>query len=257
MTLPAGTKRPERGGIGEPMRARLHADPAISPVRPPTLSEMVLRSLREDLIKGRFEPGDPVRVDQIAAEFGVSALPVREAMRVLLAEGRVQYTSHKGYRVTALTTADVEEIFLMCGVLEGEALRRGVPLLEDAGVARMQDLLAQLESPAETASVWDIAASHQDFHFVPIEYAGLNRMQSELRRLWDHTDHYRALYLFGDAELMETMNTEHREIAAACADRDAERVVALTDAHRRDALSHLAAAHATEPAARSARGAAS
>jgi DNA-binding GntR family transcriptional regulator len=225
------------------MPARLRADRPALPVRPPTLSETVLRSLREDLIKGRFEPGDPVRVDQIAAEFGVSALPVREAMRVLLAEGRVQYTSHKGYRVTALTMRDVEEIFLMCGALEGEALRRGVPLLDDAGVARMRGLLARFESPPPGASVWDIATLHQDFHFVPIEYAGLERMQAELRRLWDHTDHYRALYLFGDAELMEKMNTEHREIAAACAERDAERVVALTDANRRDALSSLAAAH--------------
>jgi DNA-binding GntR family transcriptional regulator len=214
-------------------------------VRPPTLSEAVLRALREDLIKGRFEPGDPVRVDQIASEFGVSALPVREALRVLLAEGRVQYAAHKGYRVTALTMADVEEIFLMCGVLEGEAVRRGVPRLDHAGVARMRELLEELESPPETASVWDIATIHQDFHFVPIEYAGLTRMQGELRRLWDHTDHYRALYLFGDADLMELMNAGHREIAAACEERDAARVVELMDVHRRDALSHLAA-HVTD-----------
>jgi DNA-binding GntR family transcriptional regulator len=248
------------GGIGDRMPPQLRAERLArrsTEVRPPTLSEVVLRELREDLIKGRFEPGDPVRVDQVAAEFGVSALPVREALRVLLAEGRVQYASHKGYRVTALTMADVEEIFLMCGVLEGEAVRRGVPRLDDAGIARMRDLLAQLQSPPETASVWDIATIHQDFHFVPMEYAGLPRMQAELRRLWDHTDHYRALYLFGDADLMELMNTEHREIAAACAERDAERVVALMDAHRKHALSHLAV-HVTEPAApapRSVRGA--
>jgi DNA-binding GntR family transcriptional regulator len=216
-------------------------------VRPPTLSEAVLRDLREDLIKGRFQPGDPVRVDQIAAEFGVSALPVREALRVLLSEGRVQYTSHKGYRVTALTIPDVEEIFVICGVLEGEALRRGVPRLDDAGIARLWRLLGLLESPPESASVWDIATIHQDFHFVPIECAGLPRIQAELRLLWDHTDHYRTLYMFGDAELMELMNAGHREIASACAERDAERVVELTDTHRREALSHLAA-HVTKAA---------
>jgi DNA-binding GntR family transcriptional regulator len=210
-------------------------------LRPPTLAEVALRELREDLIRGRFEPGDPVRVDQIAAEFGMSALPVREALRVLLTEGRVQYTAHKGYRVTALTMADVEEIFLMSRVLEAEAVRRGVPRLDDAAIARMYELLALLEVPPAGASVWDIAAIHQDFHFVAIDEAGLPRMQSELRRLWDHTDHYRALYLFGDAGLMELINSEHREIAGACAGRDAEAVVALMDRHRRDALHHLAA----------------
>jgi DNA-binding GntR family transcriptional regulator len=171
----------------------------------------------------------------------MSALPVREALRVLLAEGRVQYTPRKGFRVTALTVAEVEEIFLMCGVLEREALRRGVPQLDDDAVARMQDRLGQLESPPAGASVWEIATIHQDFHFIPIERAGLPRIEAELRRLWDHTDHYRALYVFGDPDLMELMNTEHRAIAAACARRDAEGVVALADAHRRDALRYVTA----------------
>jgi DNA-binding GntR family transcriptional regulator len=256
--LPKDAERPdvasEAGGIGDPMPPRRRADPPLRrglEARPPTLSEVVLRGLREDLIKGRFQPGDPVRVDHIAAEFGVSALPVREALRVLLAEGRVQYASHKGYRVTALTMADVDEIFLMCGVLEAEALRHGVPRLDDAGIARLWRLLGLLESPPESASVWDIATIHQDFHFVPIECAGLPRIRAELRLLWDHTDHYRALYMFGDAGLMELMNAGHRAIAAACAERDADRVVELTDTHRREALSHLAARlkEAAEPAA--------
>ncbi len=154
-------------------------------VRPPTIAEAVLQELREDLIKGRFSPGDPIRVDQIAAEFGISALPVREALRVLLAEGRVQYAPHRGYRVTTLTLAEVEEIFVMCGLLEGEALRRGVPRLDAAGIKRIRALLGKLLSPARTASAWDIAASHQAFHFVPIEYARLPRIEAELRRLKD------------------------------------------------------------------------
>jgi DNA-binding GntR family transcriptional regulator len=240
--MPRELVAPARGSRGV-MPAQPRADrPArrAAEVRPPTLSEVVLRELREDLIRGRFEPGDPVRVDHIAAEFGISALPVREALRVLLAEGRVQYAAHKGYRVTALTTSDVEEIFVMCRVLEGEAVRRGVPRLDDAAVARMHELLAALEAPSPAASVWDIATIHQDFHFVPIEHAGLTRMQAELRRLWDHTDHYRALCLFGDAALMELMNAEHREIADACGRGDAEEVVALMDAHREHALGHLA-----------------
>jgi DNA-binding GntR family transcriptional regulator len=249
--LPAEPAQP--GGIGERMPPDRPPRPAArrsTEVRPPTLSQAVLRDLREDLIKRRFQPGDPLRVDQIAAEFGISALPVREALRVLLAEGRVQYTPHKGFRVTALTVADVEEIFLMCSAFEREALRRGVPRLDDLAVARMHDLLEQLGSPPAGASVWDIAAIHQDFHFVPMEVAGLPRLQAELRRLWDHTDHYRALYLFGDPDLMELMNNEHREIAAACARRDAEGVVALVDEHRRDALRHVAAHAAPSPETR-------
>jgi DNA-binding GntR family transcriptional regulator len=220
-------------------------------VRPPTLSEAVLQHLREDLIKGRFVPGDRIRVDQIAAEFGSSALPVREALRVLLAEGRLQYEAHRGYRVTTLTLAEVEEIFIMCGLLEAEALRRGVPALDTAGVTRMRVLLDELLSPAPSASAWAIAAVHQAFHFVPIEYARLPRIEAELRRLWDHTDHYQALSVFGDPEVMRAMNVEHVTIAEACAERDTERVQALMDAHRSHALAHLAE-HSRLPATRAA-----
>jgi DNA-binding GntR family transcriptional regulator len=216
-------------------------------VRPPTISEAVLQSLREDLIKGRFSPGDPIKVDQVAAEFGISALPVREALRVLLAEGRVQYVAHRGYRVTALTMADVEEIFLMCTLLEGEAVLRGVPAMTDAGVRRMRSLLAKLVTPPKSASVWDIVAIHQNFHFVPIEFARLPRVEAELRRLWDHTDHYRGLYMFvGGNEYL--MNDDHRAILEACADRDAERTRELMDTHRRHALAHLAEHAAAEAA---------
>jgi DNA-binding GntR family transcriptional regulator len=218
-------------------------------VRPPTISEAVLQELREDLIRGRYAPGDRIRVDQVAADFGISALPVREAMRVLLAEGRVQYEAHRGYRVTTLTIAEVEEIFLMCELLEAEALRRGVPALDAAGIKRMRSLLAKLLAPPKAATKWEIAALHQDFHFVPIEYARLPRLEAELRRLWDHTDHYQGVYVFGDPDVMRPMNDEHVAIADACAERDPKRVLKLTHAHRAHALAHLAE-HSRLPAGR-------
>ena len=204
--------------------------------RPPTLAEALLQELREDLIRGRYAAGDPIRVDHVAAMFGTSALPVREALRVLMAEGRVEYEAHRGYRVTTLTPADVEEIFLICGLLEGEALSRGVPTLDEEGIGRIRRALAKLESPPESASLWDMVSVHQEFHFVPIEYAGLPRVEAELRRLWDHTDHYRPLYLFGDPATIDLMNRDHRAIADACAARDAERAIVLLGEHRRHAL---------------------
>lgn len=207
--------------------------------RPLTLSEAALRQLREDLIRGRYQPGDRIRVDHVAEALGISALPVREALRVLLAEGRLQYEPHRGYRVSELTPEDVEDIYLMCRLLEAEALRRGVPALDDAGIERIERALALLESPPASASLWEMVSIHQEFHFVPIEYAKRPRIEAELRRLWDHTDHYRPLYLFGDESAVDEMNRDHRAIAAACATRDAGRAIALLNQHRQHALAHL------------------
>lgn len=219
----------------------LRSQPAPSGFRPPTLVEAVLQQLREDLIRGRYAPGDRVRVDHVAADLGISAFPVREALRVLLAEGRVQYAPHRGYRVSQLTFEQVEEISLMCGLLEAEAVRRGVEALDEAGAERMRSLLRTLLAPPRRASVWDLVTVHQEFHFVPIEYARLPLIEAELRRLWDHTDHSRSLYLFGDSEAKKRMDAAHAAIADACAARDAERAVALIAEHRRQALAHVAA----------------
>jgi DNA-binding GntR family transcriptional regulator len=199
-----------------------------------------LRVLREHLIDGRIGPGDAIRPDRVATASGVGVLRISRALRVLLAEGRVEYDPECGYRATTATLAESREILLMCGLLEREALRRGVPELDDAGIERMRSLLDTLLRPPPSASVWDVATVHEELHFVPISYAQLPRVEGQLRRLWDHTDHRRALYLFGAPHVGRRMNDEHAAIVEACCARDAERVVELMEAHRAHALAHLA-----------------
>ncbi len=218
--------------------------PARRKLRPSTLPDEVLRELRRALIRGELQPGDRIRADLVAEELGVSVIPVREALRVLLAESRVELEPHRGYRVTVLSPDQIREIFLICSLLEGEALRRGVPAMDAASDARMLALLAQLEAAPSVASatdetLWPLVAVHQDFHFVPMDGAGLPRLLSELRRLWDHTDHYRTLYLFTDESAYAPMNAEHRAICEACLARDVEAAVRLNDGHRDDVLERI------------------
>jgi DNA-binding GntR family transcriptional regulator len=209
------------------------------PLRPPTLAEVALRELRRELLTGRFGAGEAVSVSDAAARFGMSPLPVREALRVLVADGRVDYSPHRGYSVKAYTFADVEEIFLMCRLLEAEAMRRGIPRMDAAEVARMERLLGEFEHLLGRGAIWEAVRMHRDFHFVPIECAGLPRLEAELRRLWDHTDHYRGLYFFPDGPMSPTMDQDHRELLQACAAGDAERAVVLMDQHREHALRRL------------------
>jgi DNA-binding GntR family transcriptional regulator len=215
-------------------------------VRPPTLSEAVLLELRQQLIRGRFAPGEHIRVDQMAGEFGVSALPVREALRVLVAEERVDYSPHRGYRLSSLDIQGVEEVFLMCRLLEAEALRRGVPLMGAAGVRRMTALLERLETEAAELPLWERVAIHQDFHFVPVEHADLPRIEALLRRLWSHTDHYRSLYFFHDADQESIVNRDHHELVEACATGDGELAVAVSDRHREHVIERVRKAMSVE-----------
>jgi DNA-binding GntR family transcriptional regulator len=213
-----------------------------APVRPPTMAEAALLAFRDQLLKGELGAGDAIKPEEAAEGFGMSALPVREALRVLIAEGWVEYEPHRGYWVKAHSLDDVAEIFLMCRLLEAEALRRGVPVMGAAGAARMEALLVELESMPERGQAWQKVVVHRDFHFVPIEYARLPRLEAELRRLWDHTDHYRGLHFFADESPYAFMRRDHRTILEACAAGDPDRVVRLMDEHRDHALQIVAAA---------------
>lgn len=200
---------------------------------------MALRELRRELLTGRFRAGDAISLSDAAARFGMSPLPVREALRVLEVDGRVDYSPHRGYRFKAYTVSEVEEIFLMCRLLEAEALRRGIPRMSDKNIAQMQELLDRFELLVTQGEMWDAVGVHRDFHFVPIECANLPRLEVELQRLWDHTDHYRGLYFFPDGSMSPTMDQDHRDLLEACAVGDAERAVVLMDQHREHALRRL------------------
>jgi DNA-binding GntR family transcriptional regulator len=191
------------------------------------------------LIQGEFAPGDPIRVDQMAHRFRVSPLPVREALRVLVTEGRVAYSAHRGYRLASLSFADVQENFLMCRLLEAEALLRGVPRMGEEGVSLMRGLLERLESAPGEFPLWERVAIHQDFHFVPVHFAGLPRMETTLRRLWDHTDHFRSLYFFHDERQASLVYQDHHDLVDACASGDAALAVAVMDRHRDNVLERV------------------
>lgn len=217
-------------------------------IHAPSVPEIVLQRLRHSFLNARFRPGDPIRVDQMAAELGVSAVPVREALRVLSAEGRVIYTSRKGYTVASLSAGEVEELFLICGLLESEALKRGVPALDAADVGRMRQLHDEMERTSTRHALWRKVQVHQDFHFIPIERAGLTRVAAELRRLWGHTDHYRGLYSFVEGPVLERMTRQHRELMDACQAGDAAGVVRIMDEHRATGLAGLAESLGPVPA---------
>jgi DNA-binding GntR family transcriptional regulator len=100
-------------------------------------------------------------------------------------------------------------------------------------------MLDQFDRLVTHGAMWDAVLVHRDFHFVPIECAGLPRLEAELWRLWDHTDHYRGLYFFPDGSMSPIMDQDHRDLLQACTDGDVERAVVLMDQHREHALRRL------------------
>src|SRR5215510_12062973 len=92
-------------------------------------NESIADSLRADILRGNLKSGQALKQDEIAAQFGVSKIPVREALVQLKAEGLVNFYPNRGAFVSEISSAEADEIYVMRIALETAVLARAIPHL--------------------------------------------------------------------------------------------------------------------------------
>ena len=210
-----------------------------------TTQEQILVEIRRRILTGELEPGHPIRPDQLAAELGVSRVPVREALKILEGEGQVGYRPHHGYFLAELRLGDLTEIYRIRQLLEDEAARAAVANLGSEHLAAMNGAISQMEE-AGPADVAAMAMANRRFHFTLLEAASMPHLQRLIRLLWDASDHYRAAYYLDPAN-RRRVRSEHRRILDAAKDQDATALVQALDEHRRHAIEGLGELLKPEP----------
>src|SRR6478609_6758912 len=110
-----------------------------------TTSSAVTQLLRQSLDRGRWASGEPLRQEEIAAEFGVSRVPVREALFQLQAEGLVHMVPNKGMYVRSASEAELREWFRLRLLIETDVLEQAVPLHDAASLNRLETVQAALD----------------------------------------------------------------------------------------------------------------
>lgn len=196
-----------------------------------TAQDAVLSALRDDILAGILAPGDQLVQESLAERYGVSRVPLREALKMLESEGQVIYHPHRGYFVAELSVDDLREVYRLRGLLEDTALREAIPTLDDDDIAVIGDLCADIVDAALHDDVIAMAEANRRFHFALFDAAGMPRLSRLLRQLWDATDAYRALYYQGSRN-REQVLTEHEQMVQALQRRDTALVIALHDEHR-------------------------
>lgn len=206
--------------------------------RPKTAQEAVLLEIRQRMLDGRLKPGEAIRPDAVGAELGVSAVPVREALRILEGEGHVKARPHKGYVITELNLGDLNEIYRIRGLLEDEATRQAIPKLDAETVTRLRAIVAEMADVGD--NVTELTTINRRFHFALFEAAEMPHLLRILRTLWDSSDRYRIRYLMAP-ENRELVHEQHRRIMDAIAEGDTERVIEEKALHRNHAIRALGA----------------
>ena len=203
-----------------------------------TVQHATLLALREGIAAGRYEPGQQLRQEILAHDFGVSVPPVREALQTLEAEGQVVYAPRRGYFVARLSRAELRETYRIRDLLETEAIARAVGTLTRDDIARMRGAIRDMERAHRSADVAALTAANRRFHFTVFDAAAMPRMAGMIRVLWDGTDHYRSRY-FATAAHRDRVRAEHAEIMQAVASGDADAAAELSRQHRERALEAL------------------
>ncbi len=194
--------------------------------------------IRRAIASGELRPGDRVGQDAVAERVGVSVIPVREALNVLATEGLVSYRPRRGFVVTELNLADLEENYAIRRLLESEAVRRGVPRADVVDRDRIADLSAACTAAGRAGDISAKLAANRQFHFAIYELAGSRQLLGLIARLWDATEGYRALYydLPGEGDAADST---HDEIVGAVGRNDVRATITLLDAHRARALDRM------------------
>lgn len=190
---------------------------------------------------GVYLPGQQLRQEQLAAEIGVSRVPVREALQLLLAEGVVRHTPNLGYTVARLTKAELKQIYVMRQQVETVVLGAIKPeQVTDDLIRELQEINDRMIEHSADPDVRTFQALNRDFHFRMFSVARMEIVADEIRRLWQMSEPYRVAWA-GDAAHRRMVTSEHRSMIDALSAHDFGRLCALMDVHRGATTSDMSA----------------
>jgi DNA-binding GntR family transcriptional regulator len=225
------------------------------PASAPTMASSVAKLLRQAILEGALPGGTVVRQEEVARKFGVSRVPVREALLKLEGEGLVETQPRRGVVVTALSTDDFEEILEMRLALESLAIERAARRFTrddaDAALAVVEEARRILHSPATADATAEFEGRWGElnwaFHRRLYEAAGRPRLLSAIENLQQLFARHMRMHLArtrGNAAAGDraTANVpewaavidEHEQMVRACARNDAPAAVELLRRHVMD-----------------------
>jgi DNA-binding GntR family transcriptional regulator len=215
------------------LRSMAQVTPAAPEVRGPAsaTTRRAYEAVRDGVIAGRLPPGTWLRESTLAEELGLSRTPVREALRVLAAEGVVELVHNRGARVVRWTAEDVEETYRLRALLEGEAAalaaRRATPAQVDA-LAAAQD--AYEAAVAAGAHPVEQAACNDAFHALVLAASGSSRLVGLHAVVTSAPLVARALSGYDDVDRQRSV-LAHRDVLTGIRHRDEELAAAAMRSH--------------------------
>lgn len=204
-----------------------------------TVAEQAADALRRKIMAGDLPDGYQLRQDALAAEFGISRIPVREALVQLEGEGLVRIVPHKGAVVSELSVAEINELFMLRGLLEPLLLKKSAPKLTAADFAEIDAILAEYREELHTQDPTRWGELNTRLHDVLMSRAEQPRTLAIVAGLLQQTDRYTRLQLSLSADSCRRAEDEHEELVRLCKIGEVRAAAGLLKRHIEHAAAEL------------------
>jgi DNA-binding GntR family transcriptional regulator len=202
---------------------------------PRSLTTQAFEQLRHDILLGRLAPSERLRIQALSERYQIGATAIREALSRLVTDGLVESEDQRGFTVTAVSREELLDLTRTRIQVEQMALRMAVAhgdLEWETQVLSCFHRLSRLESQPwteELVATWAVA--HRQFHEALIMGCGSPWTLRLCRLLFDKSERYRNLSAVEGKERGRDVTKEHKELADAALNRDADALCRAVEAH--------------------------
>jgi len=192
-----------------------------------TAPEMAAVALREAVVTGALQGGTTIKQDEVAQLLQISKAPIREALRELQAEGLVHAVKNRGFIVTRMSAAEMDEMFQIRRALEPMAIELAMPMMTSKDIQKGTAFIEKMENLSDLSWMCDFNLSFHLALYAPSEAAHLLKMIRHAHYVSHRYVH--ASYWAGNSA--PASQDEHRTILDACKRRDTEQASSLLRHH--------------------------
>ena len=186
-----------------------------------TKNVAVYEALRKDIIEGRLKPGQKIIMSEVSKEFGLSDIPVREAIRRLESEGYVHFTPHVGAIVSELDGEKIFELYLIRVELECLATRLAVPYVTKKDVDYLIKKNQEMERAIQSQKLDKLGVLNKDFHLRIYRAAPYPTLHQLIEDLWQKMERIQCVFTFVPERAAASVE-EHKKIIEALQAKDTE-----------------------------------
>jgi DNA-binding GntR family transcriptional regulator len=200
----------------------------ISHDQPVSKTMYALSALRSSILSGEVAPGARFDVRTLATQLNMSVTPIREALRILQADGLVTYDEYRAMSVADLSNEDADEIFLIRSMLEPVATERAARLADEADRERLKSAHEQMVAACATQDAGKIRAANMSWHFMIYQAGRTTYLEQMIARVWAAFD-WQAVWTA--TERSRASVQEHEAIMAALMQGDGTAAAEAMRAH--------------------------